>query len=192
MPADRHFVPGGMCARVVARKQGALRQINFAPNGDLFGVTRTGIVRRYRDTNGDGTFDDDEILDWAATGDANGHNADIDVAAGYLYAGSMEGVKRWRWGPEVERGGAAEDVMVGQSGGGNHPLHPLHVYDGFLYVDSGSLGNSMDPMPPDYDTDRSVIKRFDLSKFVPGRPFQWRDGEASTRSTTRVRRCERW
>jgi glucose/arabinose dehydrogenase len=51
------------------------------------------------------------------------------------------------------------------------------VYDGFLYVHSGSASNAAFPASPDYDTNRAVLKRFELSKFVSGTPFSWGDGE---------------
>lgn len=156
------------------------------PNGDLIGVTHDGIIRRYRDRNGNGMFDSgtDEIVDWAKTGGNNGHNCDL--GGEYLYCGSQDGVKRWKYSASVDRGGEGEDVVVGQPGGGNHPLHPLHVYDGVLYVDSGSERNTVDPMPAGYLEDRAVIKRFDLSKFVAGRPFRWDAGEIFVRGVRNV------
>ncbi|HEY4187246.1 MAG TPA: hypothetical protein VGP07_19375 [Polyangia bacterium] len=177
LPASQHFVAAGLCARVVASHQGELRQLTFAPNGDLFGVTVPGAIRRYRDANHDGVFQPGEIVEWANTGNENGNNCDIDARGGYLYAGTREGVKRWRYAPELDHGGPGEDVMIGQPGGGSHPFHPVHVYDGFMYVDSGSQHNANRPEGDVYDGNRSVLKRFDLSRFTPGRPFQWRDGE---------------
>src|SRR4051812_17018554 len=46
LPLTQHYVPAGLCARIVASPPAvpALRQITFAPNGDLFGVTVTGRV----------------------------------------------------------------------------------------------------------------------------------------------------
>lgn len=186
LPDAQHFVPPGMCARVVATHQGRLRQITFTSNGDLWGVTVDGVIRRYRDVNGDGMYSGDEIVEWAKTGSSNGHNAEIDEKNGYLYAGTKDGVKRWRWSATTDRGGDGEDVVTGQPGGGNHPYHPLHVYEGFLYVDSGSLRNSMDPMPDGYDTERAVIKRFDLAKFTSGKPFEWKDGEIFVKGARNV------
>jgi glucose/arabinose dehydrogenase len=177
LPDSQHYVAPGLCARLVASKQGELRQITFAPNGDLFGVTIPGAIRRYRDANHDGVFEANEIVEWANTGSENGNNCDLDTSGGYLYAGTKDGVKRWKYAPEQERGGPGEDVMIGQPGGGNHPFHPVHVYDGFMYVDSGSEHNAVRTDPPAYDSERSVVKRFDLSKLEPGKPFQWRDGE---------------
>ncbi len=186
LPTGQHFVAPGLCARAVALGQGGLRELTFAPNGDLIAVTRDGTIRRYRDRNGNGVFDagSEEIVDWAKTGGDNGQNCHLD--GDYLYCGSQAGVKRWRYGPEVDRGGPAEDVMVGQPGGGNHPFHPTHVYDGWMYVDSGSERNTMSPMPADYVTDRAVIKRFELKRFVPGEPFRWSDGEVFVRGARNV------
>lgn len=186
LPADQHYVAKGLCARVVATNQGELRQITFAPNGDLFGVTIQGSIRRYRDLNGNGVFEGNEIVEWAKTGDENGNNCEIDAQNGFLYAGTKAGVKRWKYAPDSERGGEGEDVMVGQPGGGNHPYHPVHVYDGFMYVDSGSKENAKVPNPPEYDTERSVIKRFELAKFVSGKPFDWSDGEVVVRGVRNV------
>ena len=172
--------------RVVAKHQGELRQITFASNGDLFGVTTLGAILRYRDLDRNGVYEGVEIVEWASTGGDNGHNAEIDEPGGYLYAGSKAGVKRWKYGAEIDRGGSGEDVVVGQPGGGNHPYHPVHVYDGWLYVDSGSDKNSMDPMPADYDSHRSVIKRFALAGFAPGKPMAWKDGEIFVRGARNV------
>jgi glucose/arabinose dehydrogenase len=186
LPADQHYAAPGTCARLVASAQGPLREIMFTPDGDLIGVTHEGVVRRYRDRNGNGQFDaaTDEIVDWANTGGDNGQNCDLDGA--YLYCGSQDGVKRWKYATSLDHGGEGEDVVVGQPGGGNHPLHPLHVYDHVLYVDSGSERNVIHPMPADYITDRAVIKRFDLQKLTPGHPFAWEAGDVFVRGARNV------
>jgi glucose/arabinose dehydrogenase len=186
LPADQHYAAPGTCARLVASAQGPLREIMFTPDGDLIGVTHDGIIRRYRDRNGNGVFDagTDEVVDWAKTGGDNGQNCDLD--GDFLYCGSQDGVKRWKYASSLERGGDGEDVVVGQPGGGNHPLHPLHVYDHVLYVDSGSERNVIRPMPEDYITDRAVIKRFELSKLPPGQPFAWDSGDIFVRGARNV------
>jgi glucose/arabinose dehydrogenase len=76
--------------------------------------------------------------------------------------------------------------VTGQPGGGNHPFHPLHVYDGYLYVDSGAERNTMASMPDDYITDRAVIKRFKLADFTPKKPFAWEAGEIFVRGARNV------
>jgi glucose/arabinose dehydrogenase len=181
VPEDEHFVAAGLCARLVSASISGLRQITFAPNGDLFAQSGNGKIWLLRDADDDGFFTKSEIHEWADTKD-NGNNADVDATDGFVYAGSSNGVRRFAYDPASLEGGAAEDVVVGQPGGG-HSKHTVHVYDGFLYVHSGSSGNATHEGgdgQSDYDTDRSLIKRFDLSKFTPGTPFQWGAGEPFT------------
>jgi len=179
LPVDQHHVPGGMCASVVASALGAIRQLTFAPNGDLFGVTAGGAIKRFRDADGDGFFQLGEISTYAQTG-GNGNNCHIDVANGYLYAGTTSGVKRWPYSPTATDGGAGEDVVTGQPATG-HSKHTVHVYDGYLYVQSGSSSNASDPKSPEYDDERSLIRRFQLSGFNPATPFAWLSGEVVTK-----------
>lgn len=181
MPEGAHFVPDGLCARLVAPPIDRLRQITFAPNGDMFGVEHGGTVYLLRDADGDGFFQREEIHEFAHTG-GNGNNAHVDAAGGYVYAGSPDGVKRFAYDPKEVVGGPGEDVVVGEPVGG-HSKHTVHVYDGFLYVHSGSAGNATHEGGPGsraYDTARSLIKRFDLSKLTPGTPFEWSAGEPFT------------
>lgn len=179
LPADQHFAQADTCVTIVAANLGALRQITFAPSGDMFGVTANGSIKRFHDGDGDGFFQATEITEYARTG-GNGNNAHIDVANGYLYAGSPAGVKRFPWSPDATTGGAGEDVVVGQASDG-HSKHTVHVYDGWLYVQSGSYNNlvssNKNPGRTDYDDDRSLIRRFQLSSFTPGTPLQWNSGE---------------
>jgi hypothetical protein len=165
LPPDRHFVAEGLCARVVAHKQGPLRGITFASSGDLLAVTSDGEIRRYRDVDHDGLYEDGapESIVWATIA------ADVDrechLDEPYLYCGSTTGVKRWRYSAEVDHGGPGDDVVVGIPEGARHSEHPLAVWDGFVYA-SG---------------ERNVVKRFAIAKYVPGRPLQWRDGEVVAR-----------
>jgi len=62
LPEGQHFVPAGMCARLVAENVGGLRQIAFGPDGDLFGVTGGGSIRLFHDANGDGAHDMEEVV----------------------------------------------------------------------------------------------------------------------------------
>lgn len=179
VPPDQRYAPAGMCAHVVASALGPIRQITFAPNGDLFGVTATGAIKLFRDADGDGFFQAAEITTYAQTG-GNGNNCHIDVANGYLYAGTTSGVKRWPYSPTAASGGDGEDVVTGQPADG-HAKHTVHVYDGYLYVHSGSAGNASDPNSPAYDDQRSLIRRFQLSTFTPGTPFAWPSGEVVTK-----------
>lgn len=175
LPRDQHFVAPGLCASAVAFDQEDLRQIGFASNGDLIGVRISGEVVRFRDIDADGMFDGDgEVVTIASTG-GNGNNAHLDEAGGYLYAGSPDGVVRWPYSADAESLGTPEPVVVNQPSDGIHGYHTVHVYDGWLYVHSGSEGNVVAPMTPGYDTHRSLLKRFDLSKLAG--PFEWSGGE---------------
>ena len=180
VPPDQHFVAEGLHARAVATGQGSLRQISFTSNGDLIGVTVPGAIMRYRDVDGDGMFfGGEEIIEIGNTGGPNGNNAHLDEDAGFLYAGTEDGVRRWRYSADDELG-ASEDVIVGEPSSGTHRFHTVHVYDGFLYVHSGSENNAVAPAAPDYDADRAVLKRFDLAEFSNGterEPFEWEQTE---------------
>lgn len=178
LPADQHYVPAGLCASLVATNLKAFRQITFAPNGDLFGVDASGAIKRLRDEDGDGFFQAGEITAYASTG-GNGNNAHIDVAGGFMYAGTPNGVKRFSYSPTSTTGGAG-DVVISDQPTGGHSKHTVHVYDGFLYVHSGSSDNFSSPNGAAYDDDRSLIRRFDLSKYAPGTPMPWLSGEIVT------------
>ena len=182
LPVDQHYVPAGMCARVVAINLDYMRQLTFAPNGDLFVARDFGVINLLHDANGDGVFDPTEISDWASTlGDAattdSGNN--VHIAGGFLYAGTAGGVMRWPYVPGAVTGGIGEDVLVDAPPAG-HPKHTVHIYDGFLYVMSGSLSNADTPAGGAYDTNRAVLRRFNLAAFVPGTPFTWTAGEVVT------------
>jgi len=63
---------------------------------------------------------------------------------------------------------------------GGHFHHAVHVWDGWLYVGSGSVDNCDNPKGDAYDDNRSVIKRFALASFTPGTPLPWASGEVVT------------
>lgn len=178
LPTDQHFVAQGLCARVVATGLSGARQLAFAPNGDLFVQQRSGAVKKLRDLDGDGFFQPrTEVIDYGTT-NGNGNNCHIDVAGGYLYCGSNSGVARLQYEPEATSGGTAEPVITGMQSNG-HGIHTVHVYDGYLYVNAGSAGNATHQGgagQQDYDTERSVLKRFPLSSFT-GTPLDWSTGE---------------
>jgi len=181
LPSDGYHVAPGLCVRAIALQQGKLRQITFTSNGDLIGVTVPGSINRYRDVDNDGDFEEEgDIVKLGETGGENGNNAHVDEDAGYLYAGSPDGVVRFPYTSEMDELGEAEDVVVGQPSSGTHRFHTVHVYDGWLYVHSGSENNAVAPMSPELDTNRSLLKRFDLGAFVSGSPFEWASGEIIT------------
>lgn len=181
LPAGQHYVAPGLCASAVALQQGRLRQITFTSNGDLIGVRVTGEIVRYRDENDDGMFEGaSEIVEIASTG-GNGNNAHVDETGGYLYAGADGGVLRWEYDSTSDDLGEPESVVTGAPSTGTHTYHTVHVHDGWLYVHTGSEDNAVAPESPDYDTERAVIKRFELAEFDPETPFAWADGEVFVR-----------
>jgi glucose/arabinose dehydrogenase len=176
LPDGQYYVQPGLCVRAVAKQQSSTRQLTFSPDGELIAVRQSGDIVRYRDLNQDGIFQEgDEIKRIASTGGMNGNNAHID--GGFLYAGSQDGVKRWAYSAQADDLGSGEDVVVGEPSTGTHTLHTVHVYDGWLYVHSGSEDNAVAPAAPEYDTNRAVLKRFRLADFMSGTPFQWAAGE---------------
>ncbi len=176
LPLDRHFVPTGMCARLVARVEGSARQIAFAPNGDLFVATYEGDALLLRDDDADGSYSPTEIHRYAMNGTALGNN--VEITADHVYAGTQDSVVRWPYAPKaLAPAGAREVVVSGLPQLGGHPLHTVHVWDGWLYVHAGSADNMTNPMSPAYDTDRSLLKRFKLADFKPGAPLAWKTGE---------------
>jgi glucose/arabinose dehydrogenase len=176
LPDDQAFVADGLCVRAVALEQGSLRQLTFSAAGDLIGVTSQGAIVRYRDVNEDGIFSGGaEIKTIAHTGGKNGSNAVFDADETYLYAGSPAGVVRFRYSAS-DNLGPAEAVVVGEPSSGTHQLHTVKIYDGFLYVHSGSEMNAAEPDSPSYDTERAVLKRFPLDDFQ-GKAFDWSEGE---------------
>jgi glucose/arabinose dehydrogenase len=176
LPADQHYVAPGLCASAVALDQTGLRQISFASNGDLIGVRTSGDIVRFRDESADGMFDGAAEISVLGNSGGNGNNAHLDEASGFLYAGSPDGVVRWPYGADTTTLGTPEPVVVNQPSNGSHTYHTVHVYDGFLYVHSGSEDNVVAPAAPDYDTNRSVLKRFELAA-LGAAGFDWTAGE---------------
>ena len=177
LPADQLYVPAGMCASAVALNVAGVRQLGFAPNGDLFAGS-DGTIYLLRDEDGDGAYAANEVHAWAKTG-GNTNNGHLDVTSGYVYVGAADGVSRFKYDPATLSAGPEELVVTGQPTGG-HSKHTTHVYDGILYVHSGSAGNvANDTSTTDYDTNRSMIRTFDLSKYS-GTAFDWKSGTPFT------------
>jgi glucose/arabinose dehydrogenase len=182
LPDGEFYVAPDLCVRAVATAQGRLRQITFASNGDLIGVTTPGSIVRYRDVDEDGMFEGaSEIVALGSTGGPNGNNVHLDEVEGYLYAGTEAGVARFAYSADEDALGDREDVVTGQPATGNHAAHTVHVYGDWLYVHSGSENNAVAPASPEYDLNRSVLKRFPLEDFDPGEPFEWTEGEVFVR-----------
>ncbi|HEY8076806.1 MAG TPA: hypothetical protein VIF62_21920 [Labilithrix sp.] len=184
VPADQAHVADGMCARLVANGLGNVRQMTFASDGTMFAGSNNGQIYRLHDDDGDGFFAASEIKLYASFSGGNGNNVSLDESNGFLYAGYAKGVKRWAWSPTSTSGGTAQDVITDAPSGGNHPLHTVRVWDGYLYVHSGSSNNasldSATAAPGDYDDNRALIRRFPLASYTPGTPLAWLSGEIVT------------
>lgn len=186
LPNNGYYAAPGLCVRAVAANQGSVRQLTFDAQGNLLAVTSEGKILRYRDVNDDGVFaGNGEITQIADTG-GNGNNVHFDAPSGFLYAGTPAGVRRWAYSPTAATLGAGEVVVTGQPSTGRHPYHTVHVYNGWLYVHSGSADNAIAPAAPEYDNNRSVIKRFALADFTPGTAFAWSDGATFARGLRNV------
>jgi glucose/arabinose dehydrogenase len=176
LPQNGYYAAEGLCVRAVASNQGKARQLSFDQQGSLLSVTVDGKILRYRDLNDDGIFSGaNEVVQIADTG-GNGNNAHLDVASGFLYAGTSSGVRRWAYSSNSNALGAGEDVVTGEPSTGRHTFHTVHVYDGWLYVHSGSADNAIAPASPEYDSERAVLKRFRLADFTSGTPCTWSSG----------------
>ncbi len=172
LPSDTTYVAGDLCARAVGNFP-HLRQITFSPDGALYGASSDGKLVRMKDDDHDGAFSESETSTFA-TLEGGTNNVHVDVAGGFLYAGTTRGVVRIPFVVGAKTGATATDVLTDAPAGGSHPLHTVHVWDGFLYVHSGSESNATDPMSPAYDTNRALLKRFSLTKPPP---YKWADGE---------------
>ena len=82
------------------------------------------------------------------------------------------------------RAAPAQDVLTGQPSSGGHRKHTVHVWDGWMYVQSGSAGNVISSSTSSYDTGRNLIKRFNIATFS-GTAFNWR--RAARSSSTGLR-----
>jgi hypothetical protein len=74
-------------------------------------------------------------------------------------------VRRWAWSNTTNAGANPQEVMTGQPGSGGHPKHTVHVWDNWMYVQSGSDGNVTSTSTTSYDTGRNLIRRFNISSF---------------------------
>lgn len=154
LPADQHYAAPGTCARMVASAQGPLREIMFAPNGTssashttessaataIATATACSTRRPTRSSTGPGR---------AATRSELRPRRRLSLLRLARRREALE-VR-----PDDRPGGDGENVVVGQPGGGNHPLHPLHVYDHVLYAtpapsetSSGRCRRTTSPIAP--------------------------------------------
>ncbi len=160
-----------VCLEAWATGLPGARGLAFAPNGDLFVVSRgAGLVVLW-DANHDGVSGPGERATFAKEGGNHG----LAIHGGYVYASSAVEVFRYRYEPGERRAPQAAEVVVHGLPAGGHVTRTL-LFDaqGQLLVSAGSASNVDRVSAP--ETTRAVIRRFDLARLPPG-GFPWTAGE---------------
>lgn len=162
---DVYLADPKLCLTVFASGPKGLRQMAFAPNGDLF-VTTPGQILALYDEDGDRSASETERATFASAPRLN-HGLAFAPDGAYVYASSDTTVYRWAY----QRGdrsasGEAEVVVKGIPGGGHVTRTLLFDREGRLYVSIGSAGN-VDATPEEWAT-RSLIRRYDVAAVPEG------------------------
>jgi len=136
-------LPQGFCAVVAADAVGTARHVTVAANGDVYvaiqgrGGDQAGIVA-LRDTNGDGKFDQKEMI--VAPGGATG----VALRSDYLYAATPTTVVRWKMTKgRLKPTGGMETIVGGFTPQFQHQDKGI-AFDGKggLYVNVGAPSNA--------------------------------------------------
>lgn len=136
-------LPPGFCAILAVDGIGIARHLVVAPNGDVFvalmteGRVKGGIIA-LRDADGDGRFEIKER--WSTTDSTTG----IALRNGYLYAGLMNSIQRYKMTPgELKPSSPAETVVGGLPGVSQHGDKGI-AFDGqgSVYVNVGAPSNA--------------------------------------------------
>ena len=178
LPPDQHYVAPGLCASAVALEQPNLRQISFASNGSLIGVEQSGSVIRYRDVNDDGMFDGaTEIVRSSATQAATATTRtwirrEVICTQARRRAWCAGGTTRTRR-HSVRRSPSSSTNRARAA----TPFTPSMSMTACCTCTRARRTTSSPPASPDYDTARSVLKRFDLAQLDTAAPFDWATGE---------------
>ncbi|MGH7508487.1 MAG: PQQ-dependent sugar dehydrogenase [Gemmatimonadales bacterium] len=136
-------LPEGFCATSVASQLGPVRQLDVAPNGDLYAALSgkpddgTGGVLAFRDRNGDGKPDER-----ASFGPGGGN--DVKVHQGYVYFALNDRIVRYSLaGGKLEPSGKEEIVVSGLPSKGGHVAKSVAFgREDAMYVNIGSRTNS--------------------------------------------------
>jgi glucose/arabinose dehydrogenase len=171
-------LPEGLCATVVASDLGPVRQLDVAPNGDLYAALsgkpgdNTGGVLAFRDKDGDGKPDER-----ASFGPGGGN--DVKVHNGYVYFALNDRVVRYRLGDgKLEPTGKEETVVTGLPRDGGHQAKSLAFGSGdAMYVNIGSKTNSCQktdrlPASPGNDPCTELEQRAGIWRFSADRQGQ--------------------
>jgi glucose/arabinose dehydrogenase/mono/diheme cytochrome c family protein len=137
------ILPAGFRALLVAsnylgdRPNEALRFLTVAPNGDLYGKSRAEGIIAFRDTDGDGRFDQVRRF-------GTGNGTCVAVHDGWLYYSTSDAVYRYKLVSGVlVPAGKPERIVYGLP---DQQEHDAKVFafdgDGRLYVETGSPSNA--------------------------------------------------
>ncbi len=173
--SDAWFADPKLCMEKFAGGLGRVRQIAFAPNGDLFVHSAGNIVVLFDDDK-DGISANAERSTFATAPGLN-HGVAFSRDKKFVYASSDTTVYRWAYASGDRKAtGAAEVVVKGIPSGGNHDTRTL-VFDagGRLYVNVGSA-NNVDPNQSLWDT-RAMVRRFTIPSAVPSGGLDYASGE---------------
>jgi glucose/arabinose dehydrogenase len=149
------------------------RGIAFAPNGDLFVVTKDpngtslGALMVLYDANGDGVSDATERSTFATV---LGGNHGVAITATHVYASTTTTVYRWPYASGDRTATGAMETVVHDIKDSGHVTRTLVVDDkNRLYVSVGSASNVDAPADPNTPSpSRGVIRRFDLAAIPVG------------------------
>ncbi len=165
-----------MCLQQFASGLGHVRQISFAPNGDLF--VNNGAIVALWDADGDGMAGAAEQSLFATAPGLN-HGVAFSPDGRYLYASSPTTVYRWAYASGQRTAKGAPEVVVAALPPGGHNTRTL-AFDsqGQLLVTVGSASNV--DLPADWDL-RGQIRRFSLAVPIPLGGFAYANGEVIAR-----------
>jgi glucose/arabinose dehydrogenase len=158
---------------VFATDAGGVRQMAFAPNGDLF--VNNGSVTVLFDGDGDGVSSESERSRFATASGLN-HGLAFSRDTAFVYASSSTTVYRWPYASGARSAGGSAQVVVARLPSGGHSTRTL-VFDsqGRLYVSVGSAGNV--DTDPGLVATRSQIRRFTIPASLPAGGLDYMTGE---------------
>ncbi|WP_394837512.1 PQQ-dependent sugar dehydrogenase [Pendulispora rubella] len=163
-----------LCVHTFASGLGEVRQMAFAPNGDLF--VNNGRIIALWDADGSGTSEANEQSPFGAAPGLN-HGLAFSRDGRFVYASSDTTVYRWAYTPgSRQANGAAEVVVQGIPGGGSHSSRTL-VFDsrGRLYVNVGSAEN----IDTTNMATRAQVRRFTIPEALPSGGIDYASGEVA-------------
>jgi glucose/arabinose dehydrogenase len=171
--ADAWVSDPRLCVSEFAADLGGVRQMAFAPNGDLF--VNNGSVTVLFDDDGDGASSEFERSRFATASGLN-HGLAFSRDGSFVYASSSTTVYRWRYTTGARKAAGPTEVVVSGIPSGGHVTRTL-VFDssGRLYVSVGSASNV--DTDPGLVATRSQIRRFTIPAAVPQGGLDYATGE---------------